>query len=173
MKKWLLILILFLISGILILLVSGMVSKIEKARQLSEKIRIMPDFSFQTIDGAAFNSREIRSGPALVIRFDPECEHCRYEISELMNSPIPYSGTRIIMISSANTDSVKKLLSIYDLPSKPFVTALADTSALFGNIFGSDFIPSNYIYDKKLRLVRVLFGEVKTETIQKYLKQCE
>jgi len=77
------------------------------------------------------------------------------------------------MISSANTDSVRKLLSLYDLPSKPTITALADTSALFGNIFGSDFIPSNYIYDKELRLVKVLYGEVKTETILKYLKQSE
>ena len=173
MKKGLALSILSVISVILILLVFGITSKIGKNRQLNEKIRVLPYFSFQTIDGAAFNSKEIQSGPALVIRFDPECEHCRYEISELMKSSIPSSGIRIIMISSANTDSVRKLLSLYDLPSKPTITALADTSALFGNIFGSDFIPSNYIYDKELRLVKVLYGEVKTETILKYLKQSE
>ena len=122
-----------------------------------------------TLNNVSFNSSDISKGPVLVIRFNPECEHCQYEITEILNSNIPVSGINVIMVSSADTDSIRKLFTKFDLSEFPSIIPLVDTSYIFGDIFGSDIVPSNYIYDKKLDLVKVLYGEVKMETIFKYL----
>lgn len=161
----------FAFSGVLLTL--GIANKIQKHRQISEKIQKLPSFSFMTLTGESFNSYDIRQGPVLVIRFHPECEHCQYEITEILKSSVPVSGTLVIMVSSADTDSIRKLFSQFDLSDYPSIIPLVDTSYIFGEIFGSDIVPSNYIYDKQLDLVKVQYGEVKTETILKYLQGSE
>jgi thiol-disulfide isomerase/thioredoxin len=151
------------------LLISGVVKKIQKHKRLVEKITRLPSFSFMTLTNKTFNSSEIKEGPVLVIRFHPECEHCQYEISEILKSTIPSSGTLIVMVSSANPDSIRKYFNQFDLSDYPSIITLVDTSYVFGDFFGNDIIPSNYIYNKELNLVKILHGEVKIETIIKYL----
>ena len=150
-------------------LILGMINKVQKHKQITKKIARLPSFSFMTLTNETFNSSEIRKGPVLIIRFHPECEHCQYEISEILKSNIPFSGTCIIMVSSADPDSIRKFISQFDLSDCPAIVTLVDTSYIFGAIFGSDKVPSNYIYNKELDLVKVLYGEVKTEAIIKYL----
>lgn len=150
-------------------LILGMINKVQKHKQITEKIARLPSFSFMALTNETFNSSEIRKGPVLVIRFHPECEHCQYEISEILKSNIPGSGACVIMVSSADPDSIRKFISQFDLSNYPAIIPLVDTSYIFGDIFGSDKVPSNYIYNKELNLVKVLYGEVKTETILKYL----
>ena len=154
-------------------LILGMINKVQKHKMLTEKIAKFPFFSFTTLTNESFNSSEIRKGPVLVIRFHPECEHCQYEISEILKSNIPESGIRVILVSSAHPDSIKTFLGQFNYNNYPFVIPLSDTSYTFGDIFGSDIVPSNYIYDKELELVKVLLGEFKTETILKYLQVSE
>jgi hypothetical protein len=169
MKKILLdvIIVVFALSSTF--LISGIVKKTQKHKQITEKISRLPSFSFMTLTNDSFNSSEIRKGPVLVIRFHPECEHCQYEISEILKSIIPASGAFVIMVSSADPDSIRKFMHQFDYSDYPAIIPLIDTSYIFGDIFGSDKIPSNYIYNKELNLVKVLYGEVKTETILKYL----
>lgn len=150
-------------------LISGIVNKTQNRKLQYEKIRRLPTFSFMTLAHETYNSSEIRKGPVLVIRFHPECEHCQFEISEILKSNIPDSAIHIIMVSSADPGNVQKYLSQFDISSHSGIIPLVDTSYIFGNIFGRDIVPSNYIYDKDLNLVKVMYGEVKTETIIKYL----
>jgi hypothetical protein len=150
-------------------LIYGTVSKIQKHQMTTEKISKLPFFSFSTLNNNSYNSSEIKKGPVLIVRFHPECEHCQYEITELLNSDIPSSGINIILVSSAPRDSISKFLGQFNLADYPSVIPLVDTSYIFGDIFGSDYVPSNYIYNKEHNLVKAISGEVKTETILKYL----
>jgi thiol-disulfide isomerase/thioredoxin len=173
MRKIILVIVIlvFAFSGLFLIL--GITSKIQKQKQITEKIKRLPSFSFMTLTDESFSSSVIRNGPVLIIRFHPECEHCQYEITEILNSTIPVSGIRVIMVSSADKESIRKLFSQFDLSDYPAIIPLVDTSYIFGEIFGSDIVPSNYIYDKQLDLVKVRYGEVKTETILKYLQGSE
>ncbi len=87
-----------------------------------------------------------------------------------MKSDLPVSGTRIILVSSADKSVVINFLSQFDISDYPGITALIDTSYIFGAIFGNNMVPGNYVYNKDLDLVKAFNGEVKTETILKYLK---
>jgi hypothetical protein len=150
-------------------LISGIIKKINENKKLTEKFSRLPSFSFMTLTNKTFNSSEIVKGPVLVIRFHPECEHCQYEISEILKSKIPVSSSSVIMVSSADPDSIRKFIRQFDFSEYPAIITLVDTSYIFGDIFGRDIVPSNYIYNKKLDLVKVFYGEIKTETILKYL----
>lgn len=173
MRRIILIVVIFLFALTTIFLVSGIVRKIQKQNQLAERLSKLPSFSFATLSAGSFNSSEIRRGPVLLIRFHPECEHCQYEISGILKSNIPSSGTTVILVSNADPDSIRKFLNMFNYSDYPSVIPLADTSYIFGDIFGSDIVPSNYIYNKELELVKILHGEVKTETILKYLSEIE
>jgi thiol-disulfide isomerase/thioredoxin len=173
MRKTIVVVVISLFTVTTTFLVSGILKKIQKQNLIVEKVSKLPLFSFTTLTDGSFSSSEIRSGPVLLIRFHPECEHCRYEISEILKSNIPASGISIILVSDADPDSIRKFLSRFNYSDYPSVIALADTSYLFGDIFGSEIVPSNYIYNKELELVKILNGEVKTETILKYLREIE
>jgi thiol-disulfide isomerase/thioredoxin len=170
-----------IISGLIIsiivvtaaLLVFGMTGKVRKNKELEQRVRKLPDLSFTTVNGVLFNSSEISSGPVLVVLFHPECEHCQYEISEIMKSGLPVSGTKIILISSAGRNTVKSFIEQFDVSAFPSVTTLIDTTLKFGRIFGNNTVPGNYLYNKDLDLIKAFNGEVKTETILRYFKDGE
>jgi hypothetical protein len=110
-------------------------------------------------------------GPVLVIRFHPECEHCQYEISGIMESRIPASVEKIMMVSSANRNDILKFSDQNRLSLLKNVLILVDSTYIFGDIFGNDIVPSNYIYGKDLNLIKVFNGECKIETILKYIPE--
>ena len=154
-------------------LISGIVRKMLKEDRVYEKISSLPPFSFMTLERDDFHSSEIKRGPLLIIRFHPECEHCQYEISQILNSDIPDIVTKALLISNDNPDSIKAFLKQFNYTDYPSIIILADTADSFNRIFGKDIVPSNYIYNKDLKLTKVLFGEVKSETIRKYLLKSE
>lgn len=139
-------------------------------KRIYEKISVLPSFSFKTLANDDFHSSDIKYGPVLIVRFHPECEHCQYEISQILRSEIPALVSSTLLISSDHPDSIRKFLNQFNNIDYPSIAALADTSDSFGSIFGKDIVPSNYIYNKELKLVKVLLGEVKTETIINYIK---
>jgi hypothetical protein len=153
----------------LALLITGFIGKMLRVKAISEKIETLPEFSFSTLSMDDFHSSEIKEGPVLIVRFHPECEHCQYEISQILKSDIPVLVSRVLLISSDNPDSIRRFLIQFDYASCHSIIPLSDTSDSFGTIFGKDIVPSNYIYNKELKLVKVIFGETKTETIRKYI----
>lgn len=173
MRKIILVGIVILFALTATLLITGMIKKLQRQNQVKERISTLPSFSFMTMDDKSYNSSEIEKGPVLIIRFHPECEHCQYELTEILKSDIPDLAAKVILISSAHPDSIRRFLIQLNYSDYPSVIALADTSYAFGEIFGNDIVPSNYIYNKELGLVKVLPGEVRTETILKYLRLSE
>jgi thiol-disulfide isomerase/thioredoxin len=147
------------------LLLRGIVRKVYNNEVIAENIARFPAFSFMTLSNEPFNSKDIKEGPVLVVHFHPECEHCRYEISEIFRSHIPESFTSVILVSAAHPDTIKVFLSRFNLYDFARVIALADTAYKFEDIFGKGIIPSSYIYNRKLELIKVFHGEVKPQII--------
>jgi thiol-disulfide isomerase/thioredoxin len=148
-------------------------NKLNKGKIIKEHISKLPEFSFTTLQNTSFNSSSITQGPVLIIRYHPECEHCQYEISELIKSKILASGIKILLISDADKNEIIKFLDESHINDIPEMIPLLDTASVFSDVFGRDIVPSNYIYDQELKLVKVFNGEVKIETILKYLAEIE
>jgi hypothetical protein len=169
MKKLILYSLIALILTVLTLLASGIVKKMDRKALIEKKISSFPAFTYLTLTGSSFNSRNLTEGPVMIVRFNPDCEHCEYEISEIAKSSIPSSGIKILLISDAERDRVVSFLDPFDLPGDKNIIPLLDTAGTFGEVFGTDFIPSIYIYGRDLSLIKSLQGEYKIETILNYL----
>jgi len=154
-------------------LVFGITRKTKEKALMEEQISKLPSFSFVMLDNTVYNSDSIKEGPVLIVRFHPECEHCQYEISELLKSKIPDSGIKVLLISDAERNIVISFLNQFNISEKQKIIPLLDTAFVFGEIFGKDIVPSTYIYNKDLELVEVLPGEYKIETILSYLEEGE
>ena len=155
---------------VLFLLVGGIVNKREKACEQLARISSLPDFTIPTIDGSLYNSSEISEGPLLITYFHPECEHCQYEILSLTKSNIPESGIKILLVSYASSQQIRSFMGKFDVKNDSTFHILSDTAFIFSELFRTDVIPSNFIYNEDLRLVKVLKGETNIETITKYLQ---
>jgi thiol-disulfide isomerase/thioredoxin len=154
-------------------LVTGIFSKIKSHKDATERIASLPSFSFLTLSNEKFNSTEITKGPVFILHFHPECEHCQWEIEEVFKSHIPDYFSHVLLISSANPDSIQKFLKQFNYSAYPSITALVDSSYDFDQIFGSSTVPSSYIYNKKLHLIKAFHGEVNTGNILNLISENE
>ena len=149
------------------LLIIGIIHKFHINRHFEERIKELPTFSFQLLNKKSFSSCEIKEGPLLVVHFHPECEHCQYEIAGILKSKIIKPHLKVLLIANANPDSVIQFMNRFPISETQDVITLIDTANAFKNSFGETIVPSNYLYDKDLKLIKVLYGEYKLETIMK------
>jgi len=169
MRKAITILGLFISISLLVYLIYGIMSKIDARKSSAEKIMTLPAFSFPDLSGRIINSDSISEGPVLIVKFHPECEHCRYEINEILSSPITKTGTKIFLITNAGKGKTAEYISGFNFNEVHNLYILIDTAGVFGEIFGRDMVPSNFIYNRNLELVTALYGEHKVESIMKFL----
>jgi peroxiredoxin len=170
MKKGLAKVVVTLIAVFVIILIAGTIRKKNKADDIRERISTLPDFTLPVIDGSIFNSSEISEGPLLVTYFHSECEHCQFEISSLIKSNIPGSGVKVLLISYEGCKKIKSFMQHFDVNNDSVFTVLSDTTFVFSELFRTEVIPTNFIYNEDLRLVKTLKGETTIETITKYLQ---
>lgn len=167
MKRFLRFIFIFL-PLILIVLIGISINRKQKLlRSIAERIGTLPHFSFPDLSGKEFSSSEISEGPVLIMRFHPECEHCQFEIAEILESGLPHSYVRFIMITSAPFQKITDFAANYRIDTVPNLYVLVDTAFIFGHLFGHDYNPSFYVYDRDLKLKQVNYGETKIEALIK------
>ena len=87
-------------------MICALVGGIRQSAEYLEKLKSLPDFSFKTLDGNIFKSSSLKSGPVIIMYFHPECEHCQYEIDDLLKKLDELNTSKLIFISSAERDSI-------------------------------------------------------------------
>jgi len=173
MKKTVVILVIAILVVIYLGLMLALSFKAAAKKETSQRIAELPYFSFSTLKNTRFSSSEIKDGPLLIVYFHPECEHCQYEIPEFLGSKIPETFRKVLLVSYANPDSIRKFLDLADFSRYQSVIALVDSSFQFQKIFGSSIIPTSFIYNRRLHLIKAITGEVKSGMILKYLEESE
>lgn len=169
MKKRIGKILLILPIGLLSLLIVGTMVKKVRVEAATEKIRIFPDFVVKDINGNMFYSAQIASGPLLITFFHPECDHCRYEISSLCTSGLLDNHLRILLVSSADSQVITTFMQEIEIPVEANLHFITDSNFKLANMFSAEIIPSNYIYNDSLQLVKVFKGATKPETLLRYL----
>jgi thiol-disulfide isomerase/thioredoxin len=163
--------IVILIIGLTATLTIGIYGKTLKKKMANERIKSLPVFSFKTLDDNIFRSDQLRREPVLILFFHPECEHCKYQITNLLKSELMFQGLQIILVSDAEKEAVKSFVKDYGLLKYTGLIILVDNTYSFKEYFGTDVVPSLFIYNKEHKLVRFFQGEVRQETVLKYLRQ--
>jgi hypothetical protein len=173
MKKRIARLIVAITAILLIFLIGGTIIRKTKAEEALSRIMSLPDMVLIDMNGKTFRTGQITSGPLLITYFHPECDHCRYEIASILSSNLIESDLKLILVSHADRGQIELFVEQLDIKNYPGLHVLHDPYMCFGEIFRTDIIPSNFIYDSDLKLVKALRGEVTTETILKYLNSSD
>ena len=162
-------LLLILTFGLLILLIGGTIIKKAKAEEAAEKIRNLPDLIMTDIRGNIFRTDQITSGPLLITFFHPECDHCRYEISSLLGSGLSDSKIILLLVSYADRTDIQSFMQQLDIVDGSNLHVLHDLDFKMSDFFGVDIMPSNFIYNDSLQLVKIYKGSTRPEAMMKYL----
>jgi len=138
----------------------------------SEAIYTLPVFSFTNAQNQViFTNDSLSTGQAnLIIYYNSECEHCQREAEQISKRIHQFDTFHVLMISYESRETILAFRETYKLISPTFIF-LQDSEYQFDDIFGKSPIPSSFIYNKKGELVKQFKGEVKAETLIKYLAQ--
>jgi len=161
---------------ILLLLVSYMlmviVKKAKHKNAITEQIQSIPEFSFINIQNQNIYTNDSLGveKATLIVYFNSECEHCQNEAEQISKRIQEFDNFQVLMISYEPQETILAFREKYKLIS-PAIIFLQDSESQFDDIFGRSPIPASFIYNKDRALVKQFKGEVKAETLIKYLAQ--
>ena len=148
------------------------VKKVKHKNALTEQIQSIPEFSFiNVLNQNNFTNDSLAKAQAcLIVYFNSECEHCQSEAEQISKQINRFDKFQVLMISYEPIETILAFREYYKLLS-PAITFLQDSESQFDDIFGNSPIPTSFIYNKNRVLVKQFKGEVKTQTLIKYLAQ--
>ena len=112
-------------------------------------------------DSTAFSKDDLQHRkPLVIILFSPDCDHCKHETHQLLDSIDLFKKAQIVMVSSLDYDLVKKFYEKYNIANYPEITMGRDGAYFLGTFFKSKMYPSIFIYDKKGKFVTSFEGSV-------------
>lgn len=167
--KTILFILLLLLVGYMLMVI---VEKAKHKNVIAEQIQSIPEFSFINIQDQNIYTNDSLSDEkaCLIIYYNSECEHCQYEAEQISMQIDEFNDYQILMISYETIETILAFREKHKLIS-PSITFLQDSEYQFDDIFGRSPIPTSFIYNKNQNLVKQFKGEVKTETLIKYLAQ--
>lgn len=149
----------------------GIYSKQAEKEKIAEQIQTLPPITFYKLNtGELFtNENIVPDREVLIIHFHPDCDFCHAQLEEIGTQLKKFANTQILLISSAETDSINKMIKELGLNDTKNITLLHDEYFIFDDIFGKSGVPMSLIYNKEGKLQKQFKGQVKVEEILKYI----
>ncbi len=168
-KKLLLILLLFIflvLDVILITRIIGLAQRSPDHRYWEEQLLE----AFVPLD--SIGGKRQNTGPShktVLIHFLPDCHFCQNEAAALRDHLPAFAEARLLLISAAGQAEVEGFAVDYELAGRPNVHFFLDPQQRFAGLFGTQAVPSVFIYDERGRLMRRYRGETRIEAILQHL----
>lgn len=140
-------------------------------KDAEEKVQTLQHCCFESQQGGptcldGFNPNQ----PTVIIYFNPECEHCQYEATEIGRQPDRFAKANMILITpDDSTQRIEAFADKYKLWQVDNLVILYDRKSQFRKYFGTSVFPSVFIYGKDKRLKKQFIGEVKMEAVLKII----
>lgn len=144
-------------------------------KEMTEKVQTLQHCCFESLHGGqtcldGFNPNQ----PTVIIYFNPECEHCQYEATEIGRQPDRFAKANMILITPDNSrERIETFADMYKLWRVDNLVILYDRNFQFKNQFGTSVFPSVFIYGADKRLLKLFKGEVKMESVLKIIDGIE
>ncbi len=157
------------LSGLMVFLISGILIRKARAEKAADRIKTLPDLVLTDIRGDTIKTSLIHNGPVLITFFHPECDHCKYEISSLLNSGLRDSLLTILLVSYADKSEIFSFMQQFDIDDTSTLHIVQDPEFRMNDLFGVAILPSNFIYNDSLQLVKIFKGSTRPEAFMRYL----
>lgn len=122
---------------------------------------VIPDFTFQRLNGQPFSRKDLTVNKKIVIVFfDVSCDHCQNELKAVSTRFDDFKKAEFYLVSMDNVPAINAFMKKYapKMQGKANVTLLRDVNRQFIVRFRPVQFPATYVYDSKKRLVKY-FGQ--------------
>ncbi len=143
-----------------------------KERKTAENssLRLPSNLHFQKLDNTSFSYDSLKSkGFYIIIYFNTECDYCQNEIKSLIQNSFLLENTSVLLISAESKDRIIKFKKTWNPHNNSNLIYLSDSSNLFFSLFGTNVVPSTFIYNKNKNLIHKYNGEVDFSIILKQI----
>ena len=136
-------------------------------KEIGNQIQTLQHCCFESLGGKEtcideFNPEQ----PTVIIYFNPECEHCQYEASEIGKSSDQFEKVNMVLITSDDsTLRIEAFAMKYHLWEVDNLTILIDRKRHFKNYFGTTVVPSLFLYGTNRKLFKVWKGEIQIKAV--------
>jgi thiol-disulfide isomerase/thioredoxin len=106
-----------------------------------------------------------KNKPVLIIVFNPDCEHCKYETEEIIKNIDSLKNIQIIMATIMSFDLMKSFYEKYDLQRFQNIIVGKDVQYTLPSFYQMHFMPYLAMYSKKGNLLATFEGSMKMEDL--------
>lgn len=160
-KKIIIFLLLIISAGIALLLTVQVGDFHAKAKLKEGRSNTFPVISLLSLQQTAFNTRPLADVPVykLVVIVDPECDHCDFEMDEIVRNAGKFKDAYVLFISPKPVAELQKFA--HKIKNTGFsninIFSLRHED-LFRHFNGNPF-PDIYLYGKDNKLIKNFWGE--------------
>lgn len=138
--------------------------KINSKEALKEKVKSIPFFELQTLEGVAFKNEDLEQNKnSLFVFFDSNCEICQIEGKAFSKTAHQFHSTHIYFISNESIEQILKFQKEKNL-KQTNITFLQDDGHFSSN-YDVSSVPFICFYNKKDELVKIYKGAVNPKLI--------
>jgi len=107
-------------------------------------------------------------GNVVFIFFNPDCDHCQREATQIRNRKEIFKNHQVYFISIDIMPNISKFASDYGLIDNNFHFCRAESADVYQSVGPLPSVPAIFIYKDK-RFVKKLEGEVSLDELAKFL----
>lgn len=139
-------------------------------KEIETKMQQLPTVSLRGLDSTAVTLTQ-KHQPTVLFYFDPHCEHCQHEATELKKQAQAFNNAQLLWLSTERLWVLRAFEKEYALQKTlPSLTIAQISPQEAHKQFGFRTVPTILIYDAEGHLAKRYVGETKIEAIVKYLK---
>lgn len=158
---------LFLFSSFLFIVIVSFCQQDSTALPPYKRFPTVPPFKLLKVDSSSyFTKNDLKKNkPVLIILFNPDCDHCKHEIEEIIKNIEQLKNVQIVMATNMSFDIMKSFYEKYDLEKFENITVGRDFQYLLPSFYQIRFMPYLAMYDKKRNLLNSFEGSMKIEDL--------
>lgn len=127
----------------------------------------VPPFKLLKTDSSSYFTKNDlkRNKPVLIVIFNPDCDHCKHEIEEIIKDMDDLRDVQIVMSTFMPFSLMKGFYESYNLQKFENVTMGQDFQYVLPSFYQIHFMPYLAMYDKKGNLLTTFEGAMKIEDL--------
>jgi thiol-disulfide isomerase/thioredoxin len=145
-------------------------TKLNHKKQVAERTKVIPTFSFNSIDDVVFTKDDLRNIPAIFVYFNSDCDYCKSEATKIHERLSDFKDKQLVFVSFEAKDNIIKFAKEFNLYNRKNVTFLEDKKGEFSTLFDVNSIPYIVAYDAKGVLKAKFKGTTKIDKILQAFK---
>ncbi|AEI50721.1 TlpA family protein disulfide reductase [Runella slithyformis] len=159
------------VVGIVVWLLVQSYQTLQHKKEIETKMQQLPTISLRGLDSTAVTLTQ-KHQPTVLFYFDPHCEHCQHEATELKKQSQAFKNAQLLWLSTERLWVLRSFEKEYALQKTiPSLTIAQISPQDADKQFGFRTVPTVLIYNADGNLAKKYVGETKMEAIIKYLNR--